>query len=201
MPGAVMPGVDLQVPFGEKDSARGLGARWDPQRKLWYVPDRLDIAPFRKWLPEPFQPNVRAPDYKVATGRRCCWHCQQLTRVFAIVLPAQHEVLIIAEEPSNDCWQAGEGLALLSYIERLLEPVAVYMSRLAARYRVDYSHTTGTFYWMNHCEHCQARLGDFETLLEFEAPFHALGTNSNAFNLQEIAEPFAARCGSYTNTL
>ena len=28
----------LTVPFAQKDEAKGLGAKWDPARKLWYVP-------------------------------------------------------------------------------------------------------------------------------------------------------------------
>jgi hypothetical protein len=30
----------LNVPFMEKDVAKNLGARWDPQKKLWYAPSR-----------------------------------------------------------------------------------------------------------------------------------------------------------------
>lgn len=37
-----VPGrVYLRVPFAEKDSAKALGAWWDKERKLWYVPDKL----------------------------------------------------------------------------------------------------------------------------------------------------------------
>lgn len=42
---------DLKVPFAEKDDAKKLGARWDPARKVWYVKDREDMAPFAKWSP------------------------------------------------------------------------------------------------------------------------------------------------------
>lgn len=43
----------LEVPFSEKDSAKSLGARWNPQEKKWYVPESLedDLTPFEKWLP------------------------------------------------------------------------------------------------------------------------------------------------------
>jgi len=39
----------LQVPFDEKDTAKGLGAKWDPEEKKWYVPPHLNLAPFHKW--------------------------------------------------------------------------------------------------------------------------------------------------------
>lgn len=44
-----MARVDLTVPFQDKDHAKALGARWDPERKVWYVPDGMGRAPFLKW--------------------------------------------------------------------------------------------------------------------------------------------------------
>nr|WP_312513918.1 DUF5710 domain-containing protein [Stutzerimonas nitrititolerans] len=29
-----------------------LGARWDPQGKLWYIPEGKEAAPFARWLPK-----------------------------------------------------------------------------------------------------------------------------------------------------
>lgn len=42
----------LNVPFAAKDQAKGLGARWDPQQRSWYVPLGVDIQPFQAWWPE-----------------------------------------------------------------------------------------------------------------------------------------------------
>ena len=44
-----MPTI-LNVPYAEKDEARALGARWNPTRKKWYVPDGVDAAPFARWV-------------------------------------------------------------------------------------------------------------------------------------------------------
>jgi hypothetical protein len=41
----------LKVPFAEKDEAKSLGARWNSERKSWYVPDGKDSAAFARWLP------------------------------------------------------------------------------------------------------------------------------------------------------
>jgi hypothetical protein len=40
----------LNVPYAEKDQARELGARWNPTRKRWYVPDGVATEPFARWL-------------------------------------------------------------------------------------------------------------------------------------------------------
>jgi hypothetical protein len=39
----------LKVPYAEKDKAKALGARWNAERKSWYVPDGTDAAPFEQW--------------------------------------------------------------------------------------------------------------------------------------------------------
>jgi antirestriction protein ArdC/phage/plasmid primase-like uncharacterized protein len=39
----------ISVPFKEKDDAKALGAKWDRQAQLWYVPAGVDAAPFSKW--------------------------------------------------------------------------------------------------------------------------------------------------------
>jgi len=39
----------INVPYREKDEAKGLGARWDRQKQSWYVPLGTDTAPFAKW--------------------------------------------------------------------------------------------------------------------------------------------------------
>ncbi len=41
----------LNVPYAEKDKANGLGASWDGAKKKWYVPDEIDLEPFREWIP------------------------------------------------------------------------------------------------------------------------------------------------------
>ena len=46
-----MSATYLQVPFRDKDSAKALGARWDPGQRQWYVPAGRELAPFAAWLP------------------------------------------------------------------------------------------------------------------------------------------------------
>lgn len=42
--------VFLNVPYAEKDAAKALGARWNPTRRRWYVPDGAATEPFAKWI-------------------------------------------------------------------------------------------------------------------------------------------------------
>lgn len=43
----------LNVPYAEKDQAKALGARWNKDRRAWYVPDGQSAAPFEQWLVTP----------------------------------------------------------------------------------------------------------------------------------------------------
>src|SRR5260364_384468 len=43
----------LFVHFNEKEEAKALGARFDAQRKAWYVPDHLDLSSFKRWVEPP----------------------------------------------------------------------------------------------------------------------------------------------------
>ena len=45
-----MPETYLQTAYKDRERVKGLGARWDPARKQWYVPEGRDLAPFATWL-------------------------------------------------------------------------------------------------------------------------------------------------------
>lgn len=195
-----MSRIDLRVPFNEKDEARRLGARWDSSQRVWYVPANVDPAPLQKWCPLPSRPNMRAPRYFLATSTRKCWRCAAITRVVAIVLPVGHEALSVEDDPADDYWQLAQEPTVLSYIGDFAAPVAARLRSLAPHYRIDSSQTH--FYWMNHCEHCAAKLGDFETVEEYDSAFSPITTeHAAAICLEEIVEPFSASCGGYTEGL
>jgi hypothetical protein len=42
---------NLNVPYDEKDEAKAYGAKWDPDSKVWYVPNTIfNVEVFRKWM-------------------------------------------------------------------------------------------------------------------------------------------------------
>ena len=48
----------LNVPYAEKDTAKSLGAKWDPAKKKWYAPANTELSSFSKWQTESVS-NVR----------------------------------------------------------------------------------------------------------------------------------------------
>ena len=59
--------TNLNVPFNEKDQAKGLGARWNTDLKQWYVPQGMDSAPFEKWFTNSPTPAPAKTNSTVAT--------------------------------------------------------------------------------------------------------------------------------------
>ena len=41
----------LTTAFKDRAEVKALGARWDPERRQWYVPSGRDLAPFEAWPP------------------------------------------------------------------------------------------------------------------------------------------------------
>ena len=46
--------VPLMCPYGEKDDVKQLGGRWNNEKRQWYVPAGLELAPFSRWNAEAF---------------------------------------------------------------------------------------------------------------------------------------------------
>lgn len=214
----MMARVDLHVPFAEKDEAKVLGARWDPVNKVWYVPDSLDNAPFKKWMPEEPDIQIRSSRYFIAESATKCWKCGQSTKVYGFVVPSGHEVLeeidVDASEKffANDdeykawCkspesvelrWVSSEEPTIIHFVDHIPPAVALKMQGLSRHYRVDYSKQADGSYWMNHCEHCGMKQGDFNQYAEPGGAFFPV-TAEEAFRitLYQVDEPFSASYGA-----
>lgn len=51
----------LAVPFGDKDTAKRHGARWDREAKSWFAPAGVDLTPLAKWLQPAINPDAPPP--------------------------------------------------------------------------------------------------------------------------------------------
>ncbi|MYN29554.1 DUF5710 domain-containing protein [Duganella levis] len=158
-----MSRIDLNVPFSEKDEAKLLGARWDARSKVWFVPDGTDPRLFQRWLPLEQDIGIRSDSYFLAQTVAMCWKCHELTSLFSFILPPGHETLEINEDSDDgDYWFRHSDPATVSYVTDLPPHVVTQLKAVAPYYRLDFSKTTGSSYWMNHCEQCGMKQGDFE---------------------------------------
>jgi hypothetical protein len=71
------------------------------------------------------------------------------------------------------------------------------MRSVTGHYRNDFSKTTQSFYWMNHCEHCGMKQGDFELFEEFDTPFCPINPeDASRILLRSVSEAFEASAAS-----
>jgi len=216
-----MPRIDLQVPFAEKDDAKRFGARWDAETKVWYLPDGLDLAPLRKFLPQEPDINIRAPDYFITESSESCWKCGKTTRVYGLLLPAGHETLEPIDEADagfgsddqfdkadfqswldsaeSSRWSQSDDPTIIHYVTHISPSVITHIQRLTRSYRVDFSKTTQSSYLMNHCEHCGMKQGDFSMYCEPQGAFFSLNQqDASRIVLHLVPEPFHGDFGSYS---
>lgn len=207
-----MARVDLVVPFSEKDEAKSLGARWDPRAKTWYVPEDKVIGPFARWLPLPENSDVqhwpefhlRSPYYFQVESESECWKCGVITRVFSFMLPEVHEQFTYLEEDEEGFtetrnlgyWKSPEYRGIISSINGLAPQVHKQIRARTEHYKPAYSKTAGETYFMNHCEHCEAKLGDFFMHSEPGGAFFPTSPNhASKMTLKKINERFDGNGG------
>jgi|GEM_PF-3381555 hypothetical protein len=51
--------VYLNCPYDNKDQCKALGGRWDPDKRMWYVPTGYALDPFRPWWPKDVSEQVK----------------------------------------------------------------------------------------------------------------------------------------------
>lgn len=57
-----MPNTYLQTTYKDREQVKSLGARWDPDRRQWFVPEGRDLASFGSWLPAEHQTALSAQE-------------------------------------------------------------------------------------------------------------------------------------------
>ncbi|MDD2794638.1 hypothetical protein [Acidocella sp.] len=131
--------------------------------------------------------NVRASSFFVVAGACRCWHCGHETDVYVLGVDPP-----FTRRNTVDPWQDGTRPAILAYIERLTDSVLNRLPQLAPRYFCDSSKWHQRPYWLNHCRHCAAKIGDFEIIEAAWAPLHPSRNPSGASEFTRIDEPFEA---------
>ncbi|MDN3525293.1 DUF5710 domain-containing protein [Halomonas sabkhae] len=206
-----MARIDLDVPYSQKDEAKSLGARWDPQAKTWYIPDGAEVGQLARWLPIPndfeleHEPEflVRSPYYYVMESLSDCWKCNALTRVFSFKLPEEHEEFQYIEDDEEEFtltrglgeWKSHGHRGTVSNAHSLSPRVVKQMRRFTESFKLAYSKTAGSRYFMNHCQHCGAKLGDFFMHSEPGGAFFPTSPEqANKMILFRINEKFDANC-------
>lgn len=93
----------------------------------------------------------------VLNGEHVCHECGAVTQVFGLMLIGPFRGQTAALGPEDD----DEAPLLRRATEIPNALAAVITERSLGHFRIDFSNTLGDRYWMNHCEACDAKIGDW----------------------------------------
>jgi hypothetical protein len=167
--------------------------------------------------------NIRSASYFIATIQAPCQQCAAPTRLLALALPADHELLDpeadpdleadpdpgfdsdtgpqTAAEPGISTWQTEPLPAVLFDVYRVAPPVQRQLQRRSAgyRYAADGAAASGAAgCWGNHCEHCGALQDEAALHGEPDAGFMPMSPATAArIEVEAIAEPLLAGIAGY----
>lgn len=161
--------LKLNVPYQDKDRAKAEGAKWDAKGKTWRVPPDRSIADFDEWLPH-YQVtgfNIYSSFFWIAKGEQRCWRCKESTPVFSFLLPRHFYYFDFGEEWEGEdekewMWLPAEFSGFTFDVTWLDDHAQKEITRFSkSRYKINYSKTADSEYFMNHCFKCGAKQGDF----------------------------------------
>ena len=172
----------LNVPFSEKDEAKSLGARWNPNIKKWYVPIGVNTSLFERWMLVENE-FALSPLFIVKSAQEC-WRCNQSSDVYCIASSG----FLDEDGTEND-------FTIFSNLENIDIRVEKLIQEYIPLYKPDYSKTAEGVYYMNHCQNCSVKLGDFFMHSEPDGAFLPMSENSatkiTIFQLSAINEKVA----------
>jgi len=188
----------IHVPYIEKDEVKNLGAKWDPIKKLWFIPYGLDKTLFKKWINDIDEQgfNFKATGFFVAETSRSCWKCKNSTPVFAFLLVENHQE---KDYDDNDevIWTIADYKSILSYVSPLNKKSLEIIQKHSSNYYLDFSQSGS--YFMNHCKSCNSMQGDFYIHSEPGVAFQPMNSEQgSAIKLYWYNELFEASVGSFS---
>lgn len=158
----------LNVDYEEKDEAKALGAKWNPELKKWYIEDKVNYPKFKKWiLREKDTAEVVCDFFYIVEGKQNCFRCGKETNVIGYGL--ENYLQIYRDEIPGYEWSSGE-INIASSLEPLSLELLAYLKE-KYNYYLGYSKTTKSNYYGNHCMHCNVLQGDFYLFGEVDSPF------------------------------
>ncbi len=158
----------LYVPFEESGQVKALGGRWDFERKCWYIDDRQDPVPFRRWLSGRGEVLSLDQAYSIVSERAYiasadtrCWKCGATTEVVCIYCATG-----TVDGDRYEDFSVSNITAVDANLRRQLERRPLF--------RFGYSKAAGERVLANHCLRCGALQADYYLHCEPDGAFFAV---------------------------
>lgn len=165
----------LNVPYEEKDLAKSLGAKWNPELKKWYIQNTEDAGKFAKWIwksPENYETlYIFSKHIYIVEGMRVCHKCGKKTRVIGLGVEQYYQIYddegkgdyTIEKVDDND-------ISISEITEDLPKSIIDYCSNIW-NFKKTFSKTVQHSYLANCCDHCNALQGNYFLFEEVDSPF------------------------------
>lgn len=160
----------LNVPFKEKDEAKALGARWNPERKEWYITYKKNYHLFRKWFYNSYTNLIIYNYLYIAIANRECFKCKKQTPVISLAADNIVDIPYYDENEDEDEELIYNEVYFICDIDVLPTKLSMYLKD-RWNYYYGYSRFTNSYYYGNHCSHCNVLQGDFHLHAEPTSPF------------------------------
>lgn len=148
--------IILDVNYSDKDRVKLLGAKWDPEYKTWYIPDKVKIAQFEEWLPG--ATIVKSP-FQIIQNTKHCWRCAKEIEVIAI--NAYNIITRDYDDNDKPYWSIADFAATFSYVSYLPKHISDLICSSYPTFKYTYSKTLSGHYWSNTCKYCGSLQGDW----------------------------------------
>lgn len=172
----------LNVSYKDKDEVKDLGAKWDAQQKVWYVPPGKDLKIFKKWLiTNANKPQLILEDIGLVRNLVSCWSCKGYCTIYAIYTRALQR---------ND-HQTESGFFILTEIAKIPENLADFLILRCPNFRIGKADSKGIKTYRNHCDHCKMGFSDLR--------MHKKGQGFNPANISECRTMQFIELGFFSN--
>lgn len=169
----------LDVPFDQKDEAKQMGAKWNADKKKWYVNNREEYHKFAKWFSQDGELELIICDHLyIIEAFHKCFKCGKNTKVIGFGI--ENYIILDLEEflDDGDISEIDEGIAehhdgeinIAYQIEPLPKKILEYIQG-KYNYKMTYSKFAGTTYPANCCDHCDTLQGDHYLFSDAGGPF------------------------------
>lgn len=185
--------LELCVPLQDAKLAEELGAEWDSEDEIWYVPAGKSLEPFAKWFLDKHGANVRSSSYYIMQSEHQCWKCEAVSNVFGFMLPSGHETIV------NGKWQSSNEQSIISVVSFIPESVQHEVLSFTSDFNTDLYMSPGAGTYVNHCSVCKANQSDNALHEEPREAFNPwTAEEASRILLYHIKSPFKAACGAHT---
>lgn len=158
----------LNIPYDEKDEAKKLGAKWNSDKRKWFVQNKNEYRKFAKWILGNNEEKYVLCDYiYIVKAEKTCFKCHTKSEIIALGI-----VDYIRFFPNGKIYSQinSSTLRVLSSVDSIPKEIADFLKNKHNFYK-SYSQKIDSFYYANHCPICNTIHGKFFLFDEIDSPF------------------------------